>query len=334
MRICQRFGKIEIFRGMNPLYILTFMITISFQEVFSFNSLLIFLKYTDATVKKNKPFQIGIIERTVYMNWKFWQNQKAKVAVPVTAAAIVVVAAGIAVAVHFIQPGMITQQQAQSIALEHAGVREEDALALKVSRDDGKYDVSFRTADRTYEYEIQGRSGQVVDFSYESAGGTSQTVSGNSGQSAATAVSQEITQEQAKAIALEHAGAAEADVVFYRAEPDRDDGRNVYDVEFYVGNTEYDYEIAADTGEVLSYDSDIEGWAVSSQNGSPVTLEQARDLVVSRISGISAQDVRIHEDWDDGRQVYEGEAWFDGVEYEFEIDASTGTFLNWSAEGR
>ena len=96
------------------------------------------------------------------MNWKFWQNQKAKVAVPVTAAAIVVVAAGIAVAVHFIQPGMITQQQAQSIALEHAGVREEDALALKVSRDDGKYDVSFRTADRTYEYEIQGRSGQVV----------------------------------------------------------------------------------------------------------------------------------------------------------------------------
>lgn len=63
-------------------------------------------------------------------------------------------------------------------------------------------------------------------------------------------------------------------------------------------------------------------------------MEQATELVVARVEGLTAQEVRIHEEYDDGRQVYEGEAWYNGTEYEFEIDASTGAFLNWSAEGR
>ena len=33
---------------------------------------------------------------------------------------------------------------------------------------------------------------------------------------------------------------------------DRDDGQLVYDVEFYAGNTEYDYEINATTGKIIS----------------------------------------------------------------------------------
>lgn len=263
------------------------------------------------------------------MNWKFWQNKKARVAVPVTAAAVVVVAVGTVIGVNLAGSGGITQQQAQSIALKHAGVEEGDTLALQVSRDDGVYDVSFRTADRSYEYEIQSRSGKVLDFSYESANGSAQA-SGNSSSQATPASG--VTEDQAKAIALEHAGVAESDATFYRVEQDRDNGRNVYEVEFYSGTTEYDYEIDRDTGDIVSYDSDIEGWAVSSQSGTPVTLDQARQLVVDRISGIASSDVQIHEDWDDGRQIYEGEAWYNGVEYEFEIDASTGAFLQWSSE--
>ena len=364
------------------------------------------------------------------MNWKFWQNKKARVAVPVAAAAVVVVAVGTVIGVNLAGSGGITQQQAQSIALKHAGVEEGDTLALQVSRDDGVYDVSFRTADRSYEYEIQSRSGKVLDFSYESANGSAQAsgnsssqatpasgvtedqakaialehagvaesdatfyrveqdrdngrnvyevefysgtteydyeidrdtgeivscdadiegwkpqgsakTSGQTGTDAAQAsesssgqatATSGITEDQAKSIALEHAGVAEGDVTFHRVEQDRDHGRNLYEVEFYAGTTEYDYEIDRDTGDIVSYDSDIEGWAVSSQSGTPVTLDQARQLVVDRISGIASGDVQIHEDWDDGRQIYEGEAWYNGVEYEFEIDASTGAFLQWSSE--
>lgn len=266
------------------------------------------------------------------MNWKFWQNKKARVAVPVAAAAVVVVAVGAVVGVNLVRSVGITQQQAQSIALEHAGVEEGDTLALQVSRDDGVYDVSFRTADRSYEYEIQGWSGKVLDFSYESsesANAPTQTTGNSSSQPAAPSG---ITEDQAKSIALEHAGVAESDATFYRIEQDRDNGRNIYEVEFYTGTTEYDYEIDRDTGEIVSCDSDIEGWALASQSGTGITLDQARQLVVDRISGIASSDVRIHEDWDDGRQIYEGEAWYDGKEYEFEIDASTGEFLKWSSE--
>ena len=35
---------------------------------------------------------------------------------------------------------------------------------------------------------------------------------------------------------------------------------------------------------------------------------------------------------DDGRQIYEGEIYYNRMEYEFEIDASTGTIIEWSAE--
>lgn len=47
----------------------------------------------------------------------------------------------------------VTQAQATDIALEHAGVTQEDITALSVEQDkeDGKevYDIQFSTADRT-----------------------------------------------------------------------------------------------------------------------------------------------------------------------------------------
>ena len=45
-----------------------------------------------------------------------------------------------------------------------------------------------------------------------------------------------------------------------------------------------------------------------------------------------AQDLRIQLEFDDGVQKYEGDIIYDGKEYDFEIDANTGTFLEWSEE--
>ena len=50
------------------------------------------------------------------------------------------------------------------------------------------------------------------------------------------------------------------DVTFIRAELDYEDGRWVYDVEFYTDNKEYDFEIDATTGKVLDVDYDVDGW--------------------------------------------------------------------------
>ena len=60
-----------------------------------------------------------------------------------------------------------------------------------------------------------------------------------------------ITKEDAQRIALEHAGFAADQVSWLHTEYDRDDGIDHYDVDFYQGGYEYDYEIHAKTGEIL-----------------------------------------------------------------------------------
>ena len=65
-----------------------------------------------------------------------------------------------------------------------------------------------------------------------------------------------ISEEEAKKIAFEDAGIAEADVKGLRVTRDFDDGVQKYEVEFREGFTEYDYEIRGEDGEILSYDID------------------------------------------------------------------------------
>lgn len=53
--------------------------------------------------------------------------------------------------------------------------------------------------------------------------------------------------------ALAHAGIAESSVAQLEIEFDSEDGLMVYEVEFYAGGTEYDYDINARTGEVVNF---------------------------------------------------------------------------------
>lgn len=65
-----------------------------------------------------------------------------------------------------------------------------------------------------------------------------------------------LTKEEAIAIALKDAGLTQDQVMGLRAEFDYDDGRPEYDVDFRQGHYEYDYEIHAETGRILSRDKD------------------------------------------------------------------------------
>lgn len=67
-----------------------------------------------------------------------------------------------------------------------------------------------------------------------------------------------ITKEEAIAIALKDAGFTEDQVTRLRTEFDYDDGRPEYEVDFHQGGFEYDYEINAETGTILSRDKDRE----------------------------------------------------------------------------
>lgn len=73
-----------------------------------------------------------------------------------------------------------------------------------------------------------------------------------------TAVTQNalIGEEEAKRIALNHAGLSAEEVVFDRTDRDCDNGIYHYEVEFHVGLTEYEYDIHAESGEILSFEKD------------------------------------------------------------------------------
>ena len=66
-----------------------------------------------------------------------------------------------------------------------------------------------------------------------------------------------ITEEEAKQIALSHAGLTADQVTFIKSRKDRNDGLINYDIEFYTGDhKEYDYEIDPYTGKILEWDMD------------------------------------------------------------------------------
>jgi len=67
-----------------------------------------------------------------------------------------------------------------------------------------------------------------------------------------------IGNEEAKRIALAHAGVNEADVYDLDAELDFDDAVVHYDVDFKAGGMEYDYDIDAVTGEILYFNSEYD----------------------------------------------------------------------------
>lgn len=266
-------------------------------------------------------------------------------------------ALGLALILAGCSAGAVTQTQATEIALDHAGVTQEDLLSLsvKLEQEGGRqvFDIQFTTDDREYQYDVTSNSGEIINYSYQPTGQTSQeepqaeasqsqesqgTSSQASQQESSQSQTQGITQEEAQTIALNHAGVTLEEATIYKVKADVEDGRSVYDVEFAVGATEYDYEIAQDTGEILSYDADVEGWTpttgqneTASQTSGEITIEQAVQLVLERVPGATAEQVRIEEDYDDGRKTYEGEVYYNQAEYEFEI-TSNGNFIEWSVD--
>ena len=85
---------------------------------------------------------------------------------------------------------------------------------------------------------------------------------------------------------------------------------------------------AADSGNGTQSSSGNTG----STSGMAVTLEEAQNIALERVPGASAQNISIELDEDDGWYIYEGDIVYDGMEYEFEIDANTGNILKWEEE--
>ena len=224
--------------------------------------------------------------------------------------------------------GDIGSEKAKSIALNHAGVTSSTAKFVKVERDrdDGRllYEVEFYAGNKEYDYEILASDGTILSYDADIEGYRIPST---------TSTGTDIGAEKAKEIALQHAGVSASNAVFVKAEREYDDGRLTYDVDFYAGNKEYDYEILAADGTILSYDADIEGYRIPSSTSTSssgyIGVERAKKIALQH-AGLSSSGVNFDKaefDHDDGRAEYEIEFHHNFREYEYTIDAASGTIL-------
>ena len=160
--------------------------------------------------------------------------------------------------------------------------------------------------------------------------------------------------EKAKSIALKDAGVSGA--TFVKAKLETEDGVKVYDVEFYKGNVEYDYEIDAITGKILEKDKDIENFSIPKKKATTnkqttkkqttkskaktTTKKVAKDIGVEKAKSIALKDAGVSNvkftkakvDYENGVKVYDIDFRKGNKEYDYEIDAKTGKIREKSSE--
>ncbi len=149
-----------------------------------------------------------------------------------------------------------------------------------------------------------------------------------------------ISEDEAKAAALAHAGISEAEALRLRCGLDWEDGRMIYEVEFEAAGWECSYEIDAKTGAILQHEKEADDDGASApspvpeQNFSFIGASAAKKAAYAH-AGVSASAVRncvCALDREHGIHVYDIEFEANGWEYEYEINALDGSIVKYSKE--
>lgn len=242
----------------------------------------------------------------------------------------------------------LTEGEVRDIVLKDAGLSLNAVENLHIEKeiDDGitKYDVTFRQGDYEYDYEIDAETGKIIGFDkdLETVTNTPAPADPTPTEPAATEPAAKAVDEAgAKKIALDHAGFKEADVTKLTVKKDTDDGRVHFDVEFFKGNYEYDYEVDAETGKIVDYSKEKEAVKASSTTSStkPATTKtiskskaQSIALDHAKLKKSDVTGLRVSLDKDDSRTYYEVDFRKGNVEYDYEIDAVTGKVVEWDKD--
>lgn len=165
-----------------------------------------------------------------------------------------------------------------------------------------------------------------------------------------------IGSDRAKEVAFERAGVSASKAANVSVELDYEDGVMVYQVEFKYGGYEYDCDVNATTGAVVKYekeaDDDSQKTTQSSSGNSAqnnntsaqssgntasssgISKAKAKEIALSH-AGVSASkisDYSIEVDTENGIKIYEIDFKSGGYEYEYDINAATGSVMRYDKE--
>lgn len=165
--------------------------------------------------------------------------------------------------------------------------------------------------------------------------------------------------EAAKSAAFAHAGLDASQVTMGEVDFDYEDGRMVYELEFYASGAEYEYDIDASTGAVVKFSQEGgrtqtsssagsggasgnvssgagSGTAQSGAGGTATDIGREDALAAAlNHAGVSQDqvyDLEVKREYDDGRLEYEIEFKTGGWEYEYTISAADGAILDYEQD--
>lgn len=153
--------------------------------------------------------------------------------------------------------------------------------------------------------------------------------------------SQYIGKDKALNIALAKAGLKKSQISGCAVEFECDDGIITYDIEFYCGSAEYEFEIDATTGNIIEYETDGDGYEGSHHKNSAdnsadnsgskyIGRSRAKEIALAK-AGLTASQIHDYEiELDDGE--YEIDFKYQNMEYEVDIDAKSGKILKFDKE--
>ena len=228
------------------------------------------------------------------------------------------------------EPGLSQDADGQSAADREGSAQQQAEGERSVAERDGSMQQQEAEGGQPAAEEGDGSAQQ------QEAERTQSAAAGNN-----TVQSEGKSLEEAKAAALKDAGLTESDVTFKKTELDRDHGMQVYDIEFYTSDTEYDYEINASDGTVVEKSVEAfrlqenpAGNAANSANNNYIGVDRAKEIALSH-ANLTESDVRFAKaklEKDDGRMEYEIEFYCGATEYDYTIDAVSGNIIEYDVD--
>ncbi len=232
------------------------------------------------------------------------------------------------------EPTVLTRDEVKAIVFAELKLNEAEAARLEIELDDGKYEIEFHIGNKEYDIEVDARTGKIlrVEREQEKPAPTKPTAPAEPAPTEpaptepAPTVPTVLTRDEVKAIVFSELKLNEAEAA--RLEIELDDGK--YEIEFHIGNMEYDVEVNARTGKILKVEKDKENEepspsAEAEKTDSILSPEEVKQLIFAKLGITEDQALRLEIELDDGK--YELEFRVGRLEYECEVSARTGKIL-------
>lgn len=236
-------------------------------------------------------------------------------------------------------------------ALDHAKLKKDAVSGIEIDLDYEHgcmvYEIEFNRGSDEYEYDINALTGEVIACDNEINGEEIHKAAKNSipatdpnEKSSGNTSNVSVSKDEAVNIALKKAGLTADKVKGLSVHLDRDDGVLSYEIEFFRGSYEYSCDVNAETGRIIEfdkeYDDDAEEKQSKQSSGSSDVIGKDEAIKIAlKKAGVSESEAgRVFADLekDDGKLIYEIEFKVKAYEYSVEIDAATGSILDYEKE--